>query len=122
MPKQCLVVDDSKIVRIMARKIIEEIGLEVREAENGQEAFDACSDLMPDVILLDWNMPVMSGIDFLKKLRAEGNSQNTKVIFCTTESDADHVKEGMDAGANEYIMKPFDEAIIKSKFSEIGVL
>ncbi len=122
MAKNCLVVDDSKIVRVMARKILEGLGFEVFDAENGQEALDFCLKSPPDCVLLDWNMPVMSGLDFLKKIRAEAVGKNMKVIFCTTKTDADSVKQGMAAGANEYIMKPFDEGVIKSKLSEIGLI
>ncbi len=122
MAKSCLVVDDSKIVRVMARKILEGLGFEVFDAENGQEAFDFCMKSPPACILLDWNMPVMNGLDFLKKLRGEASGKSVKVIFCTTQTDADSVKQGMAAGADEYIMKPFDEGVIKSKFSEVGLI
>ena len=77
---------------------------------------------MPDAILLDWNMPVMSGIEFLEKLREMDGASHPKVVFCTTENDLDHIKRAMDAGANEYIMKPFDSEIIQSKFVQIGLL
>ena len=120
--KTCLIVDDSKIVRVMAKRIIEELDFAVSEAENGEEAFDFCKKNIPDCILLDWNMPVMTGYDFLVKLRNELGNRTSKVIFCSTESDIEYVKKGMEAGANEYIMKPFDEAIIRNKFSEVGLL
>lgn len=122
MAKSCLVVDDSRIVRTMARRILEGFGFEVAEAEDGQKAFDHCSGTMPDCILLDWNMPIMSGLEFLVALRKEANGKSPKVIFCSTESDAEHVKQGMEAGANGYIIKPFDENVIKTKFSEAGIL
>ena len=67
--KSCLIVDDSKVIRMVARKMLEDLNFEIEEAENGQKALDACLRKMPDAILLDWNMPVMSGIDFLKELR-----------------------------------------------------
>lgn len=122
MAKTCLVVDDSKIVRVMARKILEGLGFEVFDAENGQEALDFCIKSPPSCILLDWNMPVMNGLDFLKKVRGESIGKNIKIIFCTTQTDAESVKQGMSAGADEYIMKPFDEGVIKSKFSEVGLI
>lgn len=77
---------------------------------------------MPEAILLDWNMPVMSGIEFLEKLRAMPAGQGPKVVFCTTENDMAHIQRAIMAGANEYIMKPFDTEIIKSKFIQIGLL
>ena len=117
----CLVVDDSRVVRKVARRIVEDLGFTCEEAEDGQKAYEACSKSMPDAILLDWNMPVMSGIEFLEKLRQMPNGKNPKVVFCTTENDMSHITRAMNAGAYEYIMKPFDSEIIESKFSQIGL-
>lgn len=120
--KSCLVVDDSKVVRMVARKILEGLNFEIEEAENGKIAMDACLKRMPDVILLDWNMPVMSGIEFLEKLRQMKDGDRPKVVFCTTENDMAHIQRAMMAGANEYIMKPFDRDIVESKFLQAGIL
>ncbi len=120
--KSCLVVDDSHVVRKVARRILEDLGLQCGEAANGQEAYDACAKEMPDSILLDWNMPVMDGIQFLQKLRAMKSGKSPKVVFCTTENDIDHIRRAMDAGADEYVMKPFDSHIIQAKFEQIGLL
>jgi len=118
----CLVVDDSRVVRKVARRIVEDLGFSCEEAEDGQKAYDYCSGTMPDAILLDWNMPIMSGIEFLEKLRQMPNGKTPKVVFCTTENDMAHITRAMNAGANEYIMKPFDSEIIESKFTQIGLL
>ncbi len=118
----CLVVDDSRVVRKVARRIVEDLGFTCEEAEDGSKAYDFCTKQMPDAILLDWNMPVMSGIEFLEKLRGMPNGNQPKVIFCTTENDMAHITRAMTAGANEYIMKPFDSDIIESKFLQIGLL
>lgn len=118
----CLVVDDSRVVRKVARRIVEDLGFTCEEAEDGQKAYDFCSQKMPDAILLDWNMPVMSGIEFLEKLRQMPAGGTPKVIFCTTENDMAHIQRAMTAGANEYIMKPFDSEIIESKFLQIGLI
>ncbi len=118
----CLVVDDSRVVRKVARRILEELNFVCEEAEDGQQAYDFCSTKMPEIILLDWNMPVMSGIEFLEKLRAMPSGQDPKVVFCTTENDMAHIQRAIMAGANEYIMKPFDSEIIKSKFIQIGLI
>lgn len=83
--KTCLVVDDSKVIRKVARHILETLEFEVREAGDGREALDQCLADMPDVILLDWNMPVMSGLDFLRALRERELPRRAKVVFCTTE-------------------------------------
>jgi two-component system chemotaxis response regulator CheY len=120
--KTCLIVDDSKVVRMVARKILEGLDFEIDEAEDGQKALDACKREMPNAVLLDWNMPVMSGIEFLQELRAMDGVQQPVVVFCTTENDMEHIQEAMQAGANEYIMKPFDSEIIESKFSQVGLL
>jgi two-component system chemotaxis response regulator CheY len=120
--KSCLVVDDSKVVRMVARKILEGLNFQVVEAENGKLAMDECVKVMPDAILLDWNMPVMSGIEFLRLLRKSDGGQTPIVVFCTTENDIQHIQEAITAGANEYIMKPFDSEIIESKFSQVGLL
>lgn len=120
--KSCLVVDDSRVVRKVARRILEDLSFEIEEAEDGKVAFDACERKMPDAILLDWNMPVMNGIDFLRKLRQMNGGELPIVIFCTTENDMKHIQEAVEAGANEYIMKPFDADIIQSKFAQVGLL
>jgi len=120
--KHCLIVDDSRVIRKVSRHIVESFAFEVTEAENGQDALAKCEDAMPDLILLDWNMPVMNGIDFLRALRREPGGERPVVVFCTTENDMSHIAEAMRSGANEYIMKPFDSEIIESKFSEVGLV
>ncbi|MBT5267342.1 MAG: response regulator [Rhodospirillaceae bacterium] len=120
--KTCLVVDDSKVVRMVARKILEQLEFEVSEAADGQIALDSCKQQLPDAILLDWNMPVMSGIEFLRELRQLPDGDRPIVVFCTTENDLSHIQEAITAGANEYIMKPFDSEIIETKFAQVGLL
>ena len=120
--KRCLIVDDSKVIRMVARKILQELGFETEEAADGQQAVDACKRQMPEAVLLDWNMPVMDGIEFLKTLRAMPGGTGPIVVFCTTENDIKHIQEAIEAGANEYIMKPFENEIIQSKFSQVGLL
>ena len=120
--KSCLVVDDSKVIRKVARRILEELDFDIREAVDGQDALDSCNDTLPDVVLLDWNMPVMNGLDFLKALRASSGGDKPVVIFCTTENDMSHISAAISAGADEYIMKPFDREIIESKFSQVGII
>lgn len=117
----CLIVDDSKVIRMVARRILEELRFETREAADGKQALDACVTKMPDAILLDWNMPVMDGLEFLKLLRAQGGQQPV-VVFCTTENDMAHIHAAIAAGANEYIMKPFDREILESKFQQVGLI
>ena len=120
--KTCLVVDDSKVVRMVARKILEGLDFNIVEAADGKEALGECQKAMPEAILLDWNMPVMSGIEFLKELRKTSGGDAPIVVFCTTENDISYIQEAIQAGANEYIMKPFDSEIIESKFSQVGLI
>ncbi len=120
--KRCLVVDDSKVIRVVARKILENLEFEVEEAEDGKQAIAACKSHMPDAILLDWNMPVMSGIEFLQELRSQEKGGTPVVLFCTTETNLDRIRDAIAAGANEYIMKPFDSEILETKFAQVGLL
>lgn len=117
----CLVVDDSKVVRKVVRRIMEELGFTVSEAEDGKCAEDYCTTTKPDLILLDWHMPVMNGLEFLKTLRAMEGGALPKVIFCTTESEMTNIMQAMSLGADEYVMKPFDAEIIRGKLDQIGM-
>ncbi len=120
--KRCLIVDDSSVIRKVARRILENFGFTVIEASDGRQALDTCTKEMPDAILLDWNMPVMDGFDFLRALRAMPSGDRPKVVFCTTENDLAHIARAMHAGADEYIMKPFDKEIVEAKFQEVGLI
>jgi two-component system chemotaxis response regulator CheY len=120
--KTCLVVDDSSVIRKVARRILEGLDFEIAEAENGEEAIESCRKNLPDAILLDWNMPKMDGYDFLRALRRLPGGDRPKVVFCTTENDVAHIARALHAGANEYIMKPFDKDIVEAKFQEVGLL
>ncbi|QCK88353.1 response regulator [Phreatobacter aquaticus] len=120
--KTCLVVDDSSVIRKVARRILEGLGFAIEEAEDGKQALEVCYGAMPEAILLDWNMPVMDGYEFLRELRKLPGGQAPKVVFCTTENDVAHIARAMHAGANEYIMKPFDKDIVEAKFSEVGLI
>src|SRR5215472_7645262 len=112
MTLTCLVVDDSRVIRKVARRILETHGFAVAEAGDGQQALEACRARMPDCVLLDWNMPVMNGLDFLKRFRAEHGPDQSPVVFCTTETEMSAIELAIANGAQEYIMKPFDEDIL----------
>lgn len=120
--KTCLVVDDSRVVRKVASRIVKDLGFEPIEAEDGLVALEECRKHMPPAILLDWNMPNMSGIEFLVALRAEPNGDVPKVVFCTTESDMEFIQKALSQGADEYIMKPFDNDIVETKFIQVGLI
>jgi two-component system, chemotaxis family, chemotaxis protein CheY len=119
--KSCLIVDDSKVIRKVARHILETLQFTVDEATDGTEALEYCAAAAPDVILLDWNMPVMSGMDFLRAYRAAGTS-NAKIIFCTTENGIGHIQAAISAGADEYVMKPFDRETLEAKLQIVGCM
>lgn len=120
--KNFLIVDDSKVVRKVARKILEDFPFAISEAEDGAIALTSCHAGMPDAILLDWNMPNMSGIEFLRALRKHDGGDRPIVLFCTTENDMEKISEAIEAGASEYIMKPFDREILEAKLSEVGLI
>ena len=120
--KACLVVDDSGVVRKIARRILEEMDFQIVEAEDGEKALEVCKHAMPDAVLLDWNMPVMDGYEFLGNLRRMPGGAAPKVVFCTTENDVAHIARALHAGADEYIMKPFDKDIVTAIFQEVGLI
>jgi len=120
--KRCLIVDDSMVMRKVCRRIVEGLGFETHEAEDGEKAMTACSIQMPDAIMLDWNMPRMDGYDFLRQIRRSPGGDKPRIIFMTTENDVAHIARALHAGANEYIMKPFDKDIVEAKFQEVGLL
>jgi two-component system chemotaxis response regulator CheY len=119
--KQCLVVDDSRVIRTVARRILEELSFVVAEADDGMAALRACRERMPDLIFLDWNLPSMKGVDFVKSVRGQQDGGHPVILFCTTENDAPEIALAVAAGANDYVMKPFDAALIRAKLSDIGV-
>ena len=118
--RNCLIVDDSRVMRSVSRRVVESLGFLVTEAENGQEALARCQAAMPDLILLDWNMPVMSGVEFVSALRGLQADLRPKVVFCTTNSDTDNIRKGIEAGADEYVIKPFDHQTLQAKLARIG--
>ncbi|MDX2157908.1 MAG: response regulator [Hyphomicrobiaceae bacterium] len=120
--KHCLVVDDSDVIRKVARRILESRGLEVTEAENGQEAVERCLQRMPDAVLLDWQMPVMSGLEFLGALRLSTRQPRPYIFYCTTENDPVEISRAIAGGANDYILKPFDRSSLEGKLSDAGLM
>lgn len=120
--KSCLIVDDSAVIRRIIRENLESFGFQCREAEDGSKAKDACAMEMPKLIMLDWNMPVMTGIEFLHELRKMPGGDAPVVIFCTTENDMDHIQQALAGGANDFIMKPFDTEIMRGKLEQNKLL
>src|SRR6201985_3077955 len=120
--KSCLAVADPGVSTKVARRILEGMQSDIVEAEDVEQALGACQRGLPDAILLDWNMPKMDGYEFLKALRRMPGGDRPKVVFCTTENDVAHIARALHAGANEYIMKPFDKEIVEAKFQEVGLI
>ncbi|MBI1403801.1 MAG: response regulator [Porphyrobacter sp.] len=118
--RTCLIVDDSRVIRKVSSKIAISLGYVAIEAENGEEALARCVKAMPDLVLTDWNMPEMDGITFVSKLRAIPTPKEPVVVFCTSNGEARDIHEGIAAGADDYIVKPFDEAALRAKLEKLG--
>jgi two-component system chemotaxis response regulator CheY len=122
MPK-ALVVDDSRAVRMILSRNLKELGFEVREAGNGKEALDVMEAERNGVslVLADWNMPEMNGLDLLKRLRQNPELSSLVIVMVTTETDLDQMATALEAGANEYVMKPFTKDILVEKLELVGI-
>jgi len=119
--KHCLVVDDSRVIRTVARKILEDLSYSASSTEDGMTGLRACREKMPDLIFLDWNLPSMKGLEFIKSVRGQQDGAHPVILFCTTESDPTDIANAMAAGANEYVMKPFDGGVVRAKLVDIGI-
>ena len=118
--KACLIVDDSRVIRKVATKIAKSLGYVPLEAQDGIEALARCKQAMPELVLTDWNMPEMDGLEFVRQLRAIPTPHPPVIVFCTSKGDATDIHEGIKAGADDYIVKPFDEAALKAKLEQLG--
>lgn len=119
--RTCLLVDDSEVVRKVARYIFETLQFEATEAETGQDALDCCAKAMPDAILLDSHIPTMPTAAFLASLRAMPNGGKPVIIYCTTENDSTEIARALSAGADDYVMKPFDRDTLTKKLAAVGL-
>jgi two-component system chemotaxis response regulator CheY len=118
-----LVVDDSKTIRTIIRRILIGLGYEVLEAENGLAALEiiATEKAAVKLVLADWNMPVMNGLELVKRLRQDPELASLKVVMVTTETEIGQMSSALAAGANEYIMKPFTKDILQEKLELMGI-
>jgi two-component system, chemotaxis family, chemotaxis protein CheY len=123
MPSRALIVDDSRAIRMLLAKTVRQIGYEVEEAANGKEALEIieAGTSGVDLVLVDWNMPEMNGLDLLKKLRQNPALSSLRVVMVTTETEIEQIAEAMEAGANEYVMKPFTPEILLEKLELAGI-
>jgi two-component system chemotaxis response regulator CheY len=123
MMAKALVVDDSKAIRMILGKTLKELGYEVREAANGKDALAVMQAERNAVslVLADWNMPEMNGLELLKHLRQQPELASLVVVMVTTETEMEHMAAALEAGANEYVMKPFTKDILVNKLQLVGV-
>jgi two-component system chemotaxis response regulator CheY len=119
--RTCLVVDHSNVVRKVARRIFETMQFETSEADSGLEALEKCQAIMPDAILFDGHIPKTVSAEFLSSLRALPNGRKPVVIYCTTENDSSEIARALAAGADEYLLKPFDREGIHAKLTAAGM-
>lgn len=119
---KCLVADDSKIIRMLFAKIMENLGFDVTEAEDGEEVVEQCQLNEFDLVIMDYRLPVLDGIDAMYKIRNSRLEKQPKIIFCSSLLDIEKIEEALDGGADDYVLKPFDEEIIISKLSILGLV
>jgi two-component system chemotaxis response regulator CheY len=119
---RALLIDDSRAVRIIIRNILREMGMDVVEATNGREALEQLQQ-NPDVelVLVDWNMPEMNGLDFIRAVRSQHSYDAVRIVMVTTETESEQVIRALNAGANEYVMKPFNRGVLVAKLSMLDV-
>jgi two-component system, chemotaxis family, chemotaxis protein CheY len=117
-----LVIDDSRATRSVLRRILRPLGFDVTEAGDGREGLQRLGQLVrPDVVLVDWNMPVMDGLAFLRAVRADARYAGLPLLMVSTEGDAARIAQALEAGASEYVLKPFDGAVIRDKLRLLGL-
>ena len=120
--KVCLIVDDSRVIRKVSSKIAKSMGFVPVEAQDGLEALARCKKAMPALVLTDWDMPEMDGLEFVRQLRAIPTPKAPRVVFCTSKNKPADVHASIKAGADDYIVKPFDEAGLRAKLERLGLV
>ena len=117
----CLVVDDSRVIRRLATDILKSLGLRTAEAEHGLAAVEYCRSQIPAMVLLDWNMPEMTGIEFVQAVRKDARYDGMQIVMVTSENEMANVAAALEAGANEYLMKPFTKEALEEKIALLGL-
>jgi len=120
--KTCLIVEDSEVIRKVARRIMNNLDFEAIEVANGQEALDTCELKLPEMILLDWHMPVMGGMEFLQSFRPVFKKKRPYILFCATDNNKMELARAITMGANDYVLKPYDRESLKAKIREAGLI
>jgi two-component system chemotaxis response regulator CheY len=120
---RALVVDDSKAIRVILGNILRGLSFEVVEAANGREALERLAEVgKADLVLVDWNMPEMDGLEFIRQVRARDGHEDMTVVMVTTETETENVVRALAAGANEYVMKPFSKEMLTEKLALLGLM
>lgn len=121
---KAMVVDDSRAIRMILTKTLTELGFEVEQAASGNEALSMLNGqrAAPSLILVDWNMPGISGIDFVREVRGDAAAASTALVMVTTETSLAQMTTALEAGANEYVMKPFNKEVIADKLRLLGLV
>jgi two-component system, chemotaxis family, chemotaxis protein CheY len=120
---RALVVDDSRPIRRIEKDMLTELGFETRDAAHGKEALERLThEALPDVVLVDWNMPEMDGLELIKTIRRDARYSGTMLLMVTTETETDQMLRALSAGADEYLMKPFTKESLIDKLQLIGVV
>lgn len=120
--KTCLIVEDSDVIREIALRILKDLSVESKECENAASALEACRASKPDVVLLDWDLPQLGALDFLRGAAEFSQEQRPAIILCATENDPQQFALAKAAGAAHHVLKPFDRQTIEAKLAEIGVI
>lgn len=117
-----IVVDDSRVIRMILRKALVSLGFQVIEAADGQEGLDVLTaNGGAEVLLVDWNMPVMDGLALVRAVRGDRNLDGTRIVMVTSEAEISRITQAIEAGADEYLMKPFEEAALRDKLELLGI-
>lgn len=117
-----MIVDDSPVIRKVGRRIIEDMGFVVVEAGDGDEALRLVRDSMPDAILVDWDMPGLTGLELIREIVLMPGAENTKILYCTSELMVPEMTKAKRSGASGFIMKPFNRRVLKEKFQDVGLM
>ena len=122
--RRAMVVDDSRAIRLILTRTLSELGYDVCQAANGKEALTVLESQSGTVslVLVDWNMPELNGLEFVKSVRSDGRYSDVKLMMVTTETQIEQMMSALEAGANEYVMKPFTRDVIEGKLRVLGVL
>ena len=119
--KVFMLVDDSPVIRKVANRILSDVGFVVVEANDGYEALEKCRGNMPDAVIVDWDLPSMSGLEFIEEFVKMEDAQNTRLLYCTSEIMVSEMTKAKRAGCHAFLMKPFNREILLQKVAEAGV-